>query len=85
MGAEVVFAKGPELLDAELLELMSDCKQAILKPSMNLPVIVSAGTILPYAAILSVAHLVCTFDHHFEVDTMQAGVQRSVTFSIVQR
>ena len=85
MGAEVVFPKVIELLDAELLELMSDCKQAILKPSKNLPVIVSAGTILPYAAISSAAHLVCTSDHHLAVDAMQAGVQRSVTFSIVQR
>ena len=85
MGAEVVFTKGPELLRAELLELMPDCKQATPKPSKNLPVIVSAGTILPYAAIFSAAHLVCTSDHHFEVDAMQAGVQRSVTFSIVQR
>ena len=85
VGAEVVFAKGAELLDTELLELMSDCKQAIPKPSKNLPAIVSAGTILPYAAISSPAHLVCTPDHHFAVDMMQAGVQRSVTFSVVQR
>ena len=70
---------------AEVLELGPDCKQAILKPSKNLPTIESAGIILPYAAILSVVHLFCTSDHHFAVDAMQSEVQRSVTFSVVQR
>lgn len=80
MGLELAFEYDPELL-----ELESDCKQAMFKPSKNLLAIDSAGIILPCAAIVSVAHLFCTSDHQFAVDVMQAAVQRFVTLSVVQR
>ncbi len=73
----VVFEYGPEL--------EPDCKQAMLKPSKNLPAIEAAGIVLLYATIVSMAHWSCTSDHHFVVDAMQAVVQRSVTSSVVQR
>lgn len=42
-----------------------DLRHAILKPSKNLPTTDSAGIILPYAVIVSIAHLFWTSDHHF--------------------
>ena len=80
-----MFEDGAEPIGAEILEFELDCKQAMLKPSKNLPAMDSAGIILPYAAMLSMVHLPCTSDHHVAVDATQAGVQRSVTFSVVQR
>lgn len=80
MRLELEFEYGPEPA-----ELESGVKQAMFKPSENLPATDSAGIILPYAAIVSVAHLSCTSDHHFAVDAMQAVVQRLVTLSAVQR
>ena len=85
METKVLFEAAAEPVGAEPLELVLGCKQAMLKPSKNLPAIVSAGIILPYAAILSVAHLPCTSDHHFNVEAIHIGVQRSVRFSVVQR
>lgn len=80
-----MFKESVEPVGAESFEFELGCKQAMLKPSKNLPAIDSAGIILPYAAIFSMAHLSCTSDHHFAVDVTQAGVQRFVTFSVVQR
>lgn len=80
-----MFEGGAEPVGAELFEFELGCKQAILKPSKYLPAMDSAGIILPYAAIFSMVHLSCTSDHHSAVDVTQAGVQRSVTFSVVQR
>ena len=80
MGLELEFGYSPEIADSEL-----DCRQAMLKPSKNLPAIESAGIILPYAAMVSIAHLSCTCDHQLAVDAMQVVVQRSVTFSVDQR
>ena len=90
---ELVFEYGAEPEELELpflegswiVELDPDLKHAMFKPSENLPAIVSAGIILPYAAMVSVAHLFCTSDHHFWVDWTQSAVQRSVTLSVVQR
>lgn len=79
-GLELEFGYSPEVVESEL-----DCRQAMLKPSKNLPAIESAGIILPYAAMVSMAHLSCTCDHQFAVDAMQVVVQRSVTFSVDQR
>lgn len=55
MEVEVAFANGAEAVGtelwveygSELLEFELDCKQAMLKPSKNLPTIDSAGVILP--------------------------------------
>lgn len=67
------------------VELDPELRHAMFKPSKNLPAIDSAGIILPYAAMVSIAHLSCTSDHHVWVDWTQSAVQRSVTFSVVQR
>ena len=69
----------------EAVELDPDLRHAMFKPSENLPAIDSAGISLPYAAMVSRAHLSCTSDHHFWDDWMQSAVQRSITFSVVQR
>ena len=90
---ELVFEYGAEPEEVALpfpegswvAELDPEFKHAMFKPSKNLPAIVSAGIILPYAAMVSVAHLSCTSDHHFWVDWTQSAVQRSVTLSVVQR
>lgn len=93
MGFELEFEYGPGPVELELtfpespvaLELDPDLRHARFKPSENLPAIDSAGTNFPYAAIVSIAHLSWTSDHQFWEDWMHSVVQRSVTFSVVQR
>ena len=90
---ELEFEYGAEPVELELLfedspgaeELGPDFRHARLKPSENLPGILSTGIILPYALMVSAAHLFCTSDHHFWLDCTQSSVQRSLTFSGVQR
>ncbi len=90
---ELVFEYGAEREEFVLpffegswvMELDPDLKHAMFKPLENLPAIVSAGIILPYAAMVSIAHLSCTSDHHCWADWTQTVVQRSVTLSVVQR
>ena len=90
---ELEFEYGPGLVEPELpfpedswaVVLDTDLRHAMFRPSENLPAIESAGNIFPYAAMVSIAHLSCTSDHQAWVDWRQAAVQRSVTFSVVQR
>lgn len=93
MGLALEFEYGAEPIELELpfleaswaVVLDPGLRHAMFRPSENLPAIDSTGIIFPYAAMVSIAHLSCTSEHQAWVDWTQAAVQRSVTFSVVQR